>query len=308
MTVTVERDGAGPVMRGGMKTLLDGAAGELQEASLSMRGSSPSVRGASPTMREGSRMNRAVEKQRGATPLMREELMTVVNRVGEELLGASLLMQRELTVDGAGEELQRSFYCERFRLPDFAGGDVGAVVWPAGLVLTGLLLKENWVRERRVVELGAAAGLCGIVAAQECGASFVWTTDFNLACIQAAQENITFLKLQHKVKAVFLDWTKPIPDDVLFDHAIILGATIVYEKDHAVLVSNFLLKCFQSRADAAFISLHEEHVAVARFPSELAARGLFFEVIDRRSISIDDRSAPCHIITFRIAARERDST
>eukprot|EP00656_Telonema_subtile_P039576 TRINITY_DN44672_c0_g1_i2.p1 TRINITY_DN44672_c0_g1~~TRINITY_DN44672_c0_g1_i2.p1 ORF type:complete len:402 (-),score=104.91 TRINITY_DN44672_c0_g1_i2:235-1440(-) len=85
-------------------------------------------------------------------------------------------------------------------------GDLtGQMLWHGSNVLCKYLDTShgrNAVKRRRVVELGAGAGLCGLIAA-EAGAESVVLTDGNTLAVNLAERNV---KGNEKVRATRLDW------------------------------------------------------------------------------------------------------
>lgn len=82
--------------------------------------------------------------------------------------------------------------------------DVALRVWEAGALLAEYIVANpHWVRNQRVVELGAGAGLTGLVAAGLCQAEHVLCTDYTDVCLENLQHNIELNRmwLQHSTKS-----------------------------------------------------------------------------------------------------------
>lgn len=142
-------------------------------------------------------------------------------------------------------------------LPDFSQGDVGFRLWGACFLLSRHLFNEN-LKGRIVVELGAASGLCGIVAARM-GCQQVYLTDFNEACVAAAKATIKINHLENVVQPAYLDWSMPLGDELPWVGALLIGAAVVYEERHADLMCDFLSKAFVKGAEKALLAIHTEH-------------------------------------------------
>jgi len=70
--------------------------------------------------------------------------------------------------------------------------DVGVSrIWEAGCCLAEYLLEyPSYVKDKRVVELGAGVGLTGLVAAGSCGAIAVHMTDYTEDCLENLDYNV----------------------------------------------------------------------------------------------------------------------
>lgn len=67
--------------------------------------------------------------------------------------------------------------------------DTGYFLWPAATILTRFILRNSFLfAGRRVMEIGAGLGLCGLVTGRF--AKEVLLTDHNLACLQQMQEHV----------------------------------------------------------------------------------------------------------------------
>lgn len=67
--------------------------------------------------------------------------------------------------------------------------DTGYFLWPAATILTRfILINSSFFAGKRVMEIGAGLGLCGLVAGRV--AKEVLLTDHNLACVRQMQEHV----------------------------------------------------------------------------------------------------------------------
>ncbi|KAK6740191.1 hypothetical protein RB195_008577 [Necator americanus] len=107
---------------------------------------------------------------------------------------------------------------------------VAGVLWDSAIVLSEYLVRNDVVRGRRVLELGAGTGLPSIVAAK-LFARHVTATDQPMA-LPLLNKNIKSNLGQDQLSAVTvlpLDWTNvPAGEQLTFD--VILGADLVYNE------------------------------------------------------------------------------
>mmetsp|Transcript_37728 Transcript_37728/g.47586 ORF Transcript_37728/g.47586 Transcript_37728/m.47586 type:complete len:208 (+) Transcript_37728:87-710(+) len=103
--------------------------------------------------------------------------------------------------------------------------ETGLMIWPATFALCEYLLhKRELMSELTVLELGAGAGVVGLVASHFC--SFCNITDGNEDIVDLLNENIE-LNVLNAVGSI-LKWgeTEELKDNVQYD--LILGSDIIY--------------------------------------------------------------------------------
>ncbi|HLV78684.1 MAG TPA: methyltransferase, partial [Chthonomonadaceae bacterium] len=138
-------------------------------------------------------------------------LETVSVRVGERVWKITCVQSQDALLDAA---------------ESFAHFPYGFLLWESAVGLARLLVaRPALVASKRVLELGAGAGLPGLVA-RSLGAD-VWQTDHQpdalaLARFNAAQNNVDGLDL---FLADWYDWSHEARYDLL------LGADILYQRD-----------------------------------------------------------------------------
>mmetsp|Transcript_20165 Transcript_20165/g.43807 ORF Transcript_20165/g.43807 Transcript_20165/m.43807 type:complete len:242 (-) Transcript_20165:217-942(-) len=85
----------------------------------------------------------------------------------------------------------------------------GMSVWKGSEILCQYLTKHpDLIREKRILELGAGVGLCGIVSAKVIGASYVLLTDGDHMVLRNLRYNVELNELGTKVSCPQLIWGK----------------------------------------------------------------------------------------------------
>lgn len=162
-------------------------------------------------------------------------------------------------------------------------------VWKSALRLADLIvLGKVDVRGRRVIELGAGAGIPGLVAAREGAASVVLSDFDDNQLIANLNDNITLAlspSTASVVRAVPFTWGTP-PDHLDKDYDVILIADCLwYSSAHVALVAS--LGTLLSRQPSSFIQIvagvHSGRDAVRSFlrmaqDGGLVKRGEWIEV------------------------------
>jgi predicted nicotinamide N-methyase len=108
----------------------------------------------------------------------------------------------------------------------------GLTMWRAAPILTDFLVENpSWIRNKRVLELGAGLGLCGI-AAEFLGAKEVFMTDGDTDTLAQLRVNVKSNACT-KVKCPQLRWGHRISEFVRHfgRFHIILAADIIYVED-----------------------------------------------------------------------------
>lgn len=108
-----------------------------------------------------------------------------------------------------------------------------AYLWPAAIHMSQAVLKEEWPKGTRVLELGCGVGLVGLAArAKDCR---VTMTDYEAKSVAAAQHNAR-LNGFDDVATFELDWRTP-PNEKF---PVILGCDLLYEQRNHVPLLDLL--------------------------------------------------------------------
>ncbi|KAL1302263.1 hypothetical protein AAFC00_002684 [Neodothiora populina] len=106
----------------------------------------------------------------------------------------------------------------------------GGMLWPAGIVLSRYLLRQDkdYMRHKTIVELGAGGGLVGLSIALGFETdSPIHLTD-QLPMLGLLKQNIALNSLMSRVKASIYDWGNAVPSDLPQHPDILLAAECVY--------------------------------------------------------------------------------
>ena len=158
--------------------------------------------------------------------------------VHEELLGAYLALLQQAGDDDAPAGWstlafeRRRAATVRLRVRDTIGGgaETGCVLWPAALLLAGWLEhRADALAGLRVLELGAGAGLPGLVAARCAAVGSVTLTDVVPATLENLRHNSAAAPPASEVRA--LDWHACAASEAAGEPPVdlVLCADVVYE-------------------------------------------------------------------------------
>ena len=100
-----------------------------------------------------------------------------------------------------------------------------AYLWPAAIPMAKAVLKADWPKGTRVLELGCGVGLVGIAAlAKGCRVAL---TDYDARSVAAARHNARLNGFEN-FEAFALDWRQPSATT----YPVILGCDLLYEQRH----------------------------------------------------------------------------
>ena len=108
----------------------------------------------------------------------------------------------------------------------------GMSVWKGSEILCQYSIRHlDLIRDKRVLELGAGVGLCGVVSAKVIGASSVLLTDGDHTVLRNLRYNMELNELGRKVACPQLIWGKSRAEDFQKEHGkqdVILATDCVY--------------------------------------------------------------------------------
>lgn len=164
----------------------------------------------------------------------------------------------------------------------------GSSVWDAAIALSKYLETSGEAYGKRVVELGAGTGLCGLYAST-LGASEVVLTDLSdclpLLRLNAARSPCTVEPL------CWGSSTQRCADLVLCADCLLPGATHLFR--HLAVTLRSLLN---NTPTTTALFAYEERMDCSQFFSELTQRHIRFERIDQDTMHRDFRAPHIHIL------------
>ena len=155
-------------------------------------------------------------------------------------------------------------------------------VWPSGRVLAEAMCTFE-VAGKRILELGCGLGLSSLVLQQR-GADITASDHHPLAGSFLAHN--AALNALPPINYRDLPWA--VPDATLGRFDLIIGSDILYERDHAALLAQMMLR--HASADAEILITDPGRGNSASFTRSLAGQG--YAVSERRSRFNDTDVAP----------------
>lgn len=139
------------------------------------------------------------------------------------------------------------------------------VVWPSSIVLANFLLNFD-IRNKRILEVGCGIGLVSLLLNHRLA---------NISATDVHPEAGNFLRLNvslnegHKIPFTRMDWKDAGIDLGKFD--LVVGSDLLYEQNHAELLSTFINKHSSSTNEVIIVDPGRRHHA--SFSKKMAALG-----------------------------------
>lgn len=175
-------------------------------------------------------------------------------------------------------EYEEEFYIRELSIVD---GGIGCALWDASIILSRWI-KDNpdYFKDKEVIELGAGAGLPGIVCSKH--AKFVYLTDYLENVISNMEYNIKLNQREENCKALMLDWTnlKDVPlKEQSFD--IIIGSELTYTGDEKIIKALCIVIDKYLKEDGIFLEvLSDDRDGVTLFLEEFSKYGFGLNLIN----------------------------
>ncbi|XP_048448417.1 methyltransferase-like protein 23 isoform X7 [Rhincodon typus] len=144
-------------------------------------------------------------------------------------------------------------------VPEVLDPQYGMYVWPCAVVLAQYVwFSRNTVRGRTILEIGAGAGLPGIVAAK-CGASVILSDGAEIPnCLNNCRLSCQINKLED-VPVIGLTWGQISPDLVLLPQIdIILGSDVFYDTEDFENILTTIFYLIRKNPHALFWTTYQE--------------------------------------------------
>ncbi len=121
------------------------------------------------------------------------------------------------------------------------------VIWPSGQVLAHLMADHN-VAGKRILEVGCGIGLASLILNSRM--ADVTSTDYHPEAEHFLAEN-TKLNKDRDIPFVRTGWDEKISDLGIYD--LIIGSDILYESEHAKILSEFIDQHARSRCEVIIV-------------------------------------------------------
>ncbi|KAF9263672.1 hypothetical protein L218DRAFT_327844 [Marasmius fiardii PR-910] len=204
----------------------------------------------------------------GTTNLMRSELVSVLPGQCYSLQDKTLKLTFSRNINDVLERLDHTSGAQNLSiiLGVDASPGCGGIVWPAGQILSNYLVGKgpNYLKGKKVLELGSGTGLVGLVAAL-LDPAHVWVTD-QAPLLHMMRHNVSMNNLDFKCTVAELDWGTPIPASIPRPDLILAADCVYFEPAFPLLVQTLcdlagdtteVLFCYKKRrkADRRFFTV-----------------------------------------------------
>lgn len=142
------------------------------------------------------------------------------------------------------------------RSPDLASdGDTGCAVWDAAVLLVRFLERNpQYIKDKRVLEMGCGLGLCGI-SCLPIGASHVTLTDMDYI-LSSTHRNVVLNKVEIQAAVFCLDWFNPADAQINWKQVDVIIASDIVWLEHLIspFVQTLVHACKQNPLISIYIS------------------------------------------------------
>uniref|UniRef100_A0A1A9ZJV9 FAM86 N-terminal domain-containing protein n=1 Tax=Glossina pallidipes TaxID=7398 RepID=A0A1A9ZJV9_GLOPL len=202
-----------------------------------------------------------------------------------------------------------------------ADGTTGLCSWQAALALTDYFLHHKAIlSNRRILELGSGAGLCGLIIYKLCQPKHLLLTDGSLSCVKLIEENIkhNFLHIEesidnkwlmnnHILECCLLDWKaincvkeiKTLLPDILLAADVVYDSSVFDDLLHAI---DYVFNLKQNKVKIFLAATVRNQATLNGFLNKLG--NLRFQIDNAEVIPSEesflywDRSTPVRILVI----------
>ena len=139
------------------------------------------------------------------------------------------------------------------------------VVWPSGEVLARVMATQR-LAGQRILEVGCGIGLASLLLNQR--AADITATDHHPSAEDFLHHNVR-LNRGSRIPFLRTDWQDPSTDLGKFD--LIIGSDLLYESDHAALLSQFVDQHAEPSCEVVIVDPGRGNTG--RFSTQMAERG-----------------------------------
>lgn len=144
-------------------------------------------------------------------------------------------------------------------------------LWPAGQVLANAMSVIP-IAGRRILEIGCGLGLSSLVLQRRC--ADITASDHHPLAASFLEHNADINSIK-RLSYVDLSWNKPHVSLGMFD--LIIGSDILYERDHAQMLSELILR--HAKPSSEIITTDPGRGVSAAFSRAMLAQGFRIEEI-----------------------------
>jgi predicted nicotinamide N-methyase len=121
------------------------------------------------------------------------------------------------------------------------------IIWPSGFILANFMLDYDF-QDKRILEVGCGIGLSSLLLNHLL--ADITATDYHPA-VEGFLDKNALLNNDRKIPFVLADWKDINPELGKFD--LIIASDLLYEDEHAVLLSRFIERHAGSHCDVVMV-------------------------------------------------------